>query len=123
MKETHLDEKRSSIEKACKGILKDFEGILKWKWDDRFEALLAEFTLQTQDKVTGILKKHLQNTWDNKTIKNAPDIVKTTSEYFGDLRKGQLLFTTEPENSDQILAVWWPWGDGQSVSVRITIAG
>ena len=45
-----MDEKRSSIEKACKEILKDFEGILKWKWDDWFEALLAEFTLQTQDK-------------------------------------------------------------------------
>jgi len=117
-----LDEKRSSIEKACKEILKDFEGILKWKWDDRFEALLAEFTLQTQDTVTGVLKKHLRNAWDDKTIKKAPDAVKTSSRYFGNLRKGQLLFTTAPEDSDQILAVWWPWGDGQSVSVRITVA-
>ncbi len=118
-----MEEKRHAIEKACKEILKDFEGVLKWKWDDRFEALLTEFTLQVQEKVTNILKRHLHNTWDDKTIKKAPKIVKTGSKYFGNLREGQLLFTTEPENSDQILAVWWPWGDGQSVSVRITITG
>ncbi len=57
--------------------------------------------------------------WDRKTIRNAPDIVKTGAGEFGDMRSGQLLFTSDPKGNMLILAAWWPWGDGEVVSLRI----
>ncbi len=114
-----MEDKQTTIKKVCSELVKDFDGVLDWTWDDRFESLVAEFTLESQDEVVSILGKHLKMKWDKKSIKKAPGIIKTNSQYFGALRKGQLIFTTDPESSNQIVAAWWPWGDGQSVSVRI----
>jgi len=114
-----VSNKKTIIEQACNTIVKDFDGVLDWTWDNRFGALIAEFTKESQDKVISILSKHLTMKWDKKSIKKAPPIIKTNTELFGTLRRGQLFFTTDPETSDHIVAAWWPWGDGQSISVRI----
>ncbi len=116
-----MSSKKAAIEKICKELIKDFADVLTWKWDNRFKALLSEFTTETQDKVLFILEKHFKMTWDNTSIEEAPGIIKTNSKYFGNLRQGQLLFTTSPESSNHIIAAWWPWGDGQSISLRIAI--
>ncbi len=116
-----MDNKKAAVEKTCEEIIKAFDDVLTWKWDNRFEALLSEFTAETQDKVISILEKYLKMTWDNISIEEAPDIIKTNSKYFGNLRQGQLLFTTPPESSNHIIAAWWPWGNGQSISLRIAI--
>ncbi len=116
-----MDNKKEVIEKACEELIKAFDGVLTWKWDDHFEAFLTEFTTETQDNVVSILEKHLNMTWDNASIEGAPGIIKSNAKYFGSLRQGQLLFTTAPESSNHIIAAWWPWGNGQTISVRIAI--
>lgn len=118
-KEANLDDKKAAIENACKELVKDLDDLLDWEWDDRFESLVAEFTTESQEQVVSILEKHLKLTWNDKSIKKAPGVIKANSERFGSLRKGQLMFTTDPESSKHIIAAWWPWGDGKSVSIRI----
>lgn len=114
-----MDDKKATIENACKELVTELDGILDWKWDDRFESLVSEFTMESQKEVVAILEKHLKLKWNDKSIKKAPKTIKANSQRFGSLRKGQLIFTTDPESSTHIIAAWWPWGDGQSVSIRV----
>lgn len=110
---------KSDLKEACGELLADFDGVLSWKWDKNFGAFMAEFSAESQNEVRPILERHLSQKWDSNTIRNAPDTVKTGAGEFGDMRSGQLLFTSDPEGNVLILAAWWPWGDGEVVSVRI----
>lgn len=42
--------------------------------------------------------------WDSDTIRKAPDIVKTNIGHLGDLRRGQMFFTSDPEGNVFIFA-------------------
>ena len=109
----------SDLKEACKELLSDFDGVLSWKWDKNFEALLAEFSVKDQEEISSILERHLSLKWDKDTFRKAPDIIKRNAGHLGDLHKGQMLFTSDSEENMLILAAWWPWGDGEVVSLRI----
>ena len=113
----HLN--KSDLKEVCGELLADFDGVLSWKWDKNFGAFLAEFSAESQDEVRSILERHFSQKWDRKSIRKAPDIVKRGAGEFGDMRSGQLLFTSDPKGNVFILAAWWPWGDGEVVSLRI----
>lgn len=110
---------KSDIKELCKELLDDFDRILSWKWDSGFSALVAEFSADKQDEVRSVLERHLSFKWDRRSIGKAPEKIKTKTGDLGDLRDNQLLFTTDPEGNILIFAAWWPWGNGEVVSVRI----
>ena len=113
------DSNKSGIENDCKELLRAFQGVLEWKWDSRFEAVLAEFRVDHKDRVRAILERYLSITWDSSNIGNAPAIVRTINIHLGNLRSGQLLFTSDPNRDVFIFCAWWPWGDGETISIRI----
>ena len=93
--------------------------VLPWKWDHRFEALLAEFSVEKKDEFRAILERDFSNVWDRSNIREAPDIVQMCNNNFGGLRSGQLLFTTDQSQDVFICGAWWPWGNGETISLRI----
>ncbi|MGP8154578.1 MAG: hypothetical protein ACLQBQ_10670 [Smithella sp.] len=109
----------SRLENDCKELSNAFQDILSWKWDRRFETVLAEFSAVNRDSVRTILNRHLRITWDSLNIGNAPDIVQSISIHFGTLRAGQLLFTSDPDGDAFIFCFWWPWSNGKNISIRI----
>lgn len=112
--------KKSDLEKISRERLNASWGVLSWKWDQRFEAFLSEFSTDKRDEFRSILERDFSNVWDSTNIREAPDIVKMFNNNFGGLRSGQLLFTTDPTSQDVfICGVWWPWGDGRTISLRI----
>ena len=111
--------KMSDLEKISRKLLSASRGVLSWKWDHRFEAFLAEFSVDKRDEFRSILERDFSNVWDSSNIREAPDIVKMCSNRFGGLRSGQLLFTTDPSQDVFICGAWWPWGDGRTISLRI----
>ena len=114
------DLKKSDLESVCKGLLSEFQGMLSWKWDSRFETVLAEFGTDDKDSIRAILERYLGITWDSSTIDNAPDIVQTINGNLGGLMSGQLLFTSDPDRDAFIFCAWWPWGDGKTISIRLS---
>jgi len=80
---------------------------------------LAEFRVDHKDRVRAILERYLSITWDSSNIGNAPAIVRTINIHLGNLRSGQLLFTSDPNRDVFIFCAWWPWGDGETISIRI----
>ncbi len=107
------------IENKCKELFNAFQGVLLWQWDNRFEAVLAEFSVSDKDKIQSILKEHFIMTWDSSNIHKAPDTVQKVNSYLGKLRSGQLLFTSDTGATAYIYCAWWPWGNGKTISIRV----
>jgi hypothetical protein len=116
------DQNRSGLENACRELGGAFQGILSWKWDSRFGAVLAEFGAGKKESIRAVLERYLSVTWDSSNIDKAPDIVREINSHFGGLRAGQMLFTTDPDREPLIFCAWWPWGNGKTISLRIASA-
>ena len=110
------------LENDCRELLRGFQGVLSWKWDSRFEAVLAEFGVDKKDSIRAILEGYLKITWDSSNMDNAPDIVRKINSHLGGLREKQLLFTSDSNRDAFIFCAWWPWGDGKTISIRIAPA-
>jgi hypothetical protein len=111
--------KKAKLEDHCKELMNSFEGALLWKWDSRFNTVLAEFDVVRQDNVREILERHLDFVWDRSNISNAHRSVKKVNSHLGSLRKGQMLFTSDPSRMAYIYCAWWPWGNGSTISIRM----
>jgi len=111
--------KKADLEKICRKFLSASWGFFAWKWDHRFEALLAEFSAVDEDEVRAVLERDLSMVWNSSNIREAPDIVQISAGIFGGLRSGQLLFTSDPSRDVFIFGAWWPWGNGETISLRI----
>jgi hypothetical protein len=112
-----IDERE--LTKSCEKLLAELHGVVTWKWDERFNALLAEVASADQEKILAVLEQHLEQQWDVKNIVKAPAAIKAKAGFFSDLRPNQLLFTSSPTGQAFVLAAWWPWGDGKVISVRL----
>lgn len=110
---------KSGIENRCNKISSALQGVVSWKWDDRFETVLAEFDVDNEDSVRAILERNLVTTWDSSNIDNAPDAVRRVNDNFSGLMSGQFLFTSDPERNIFVFCAWWPWGSGKTISIRI----
>ena len=76
---------KESLENICKQLTLAFEGVLSWKWDSRFETILAEFAADNKKRIRSTLEQYLAHTWDSSTVPNAPAIVQTVTNRLGGL--------------------------------------
>jgi hypothetical protein len=107
------------LDNICKELLSAFQGMLSWKWDSRFETVLAEFDVNDKNRVRAILDRYFRSTWDSANINKAPRTVIKVNTYLGKLRSGQMLFTSDTTRSEYIYCAWWPWDNGRTISIRI----
>jgi hypothetical protein len=104
-----LDPNESDLKNICRELSGSFHGDLSWKWDSRFEIVLAEFSVDNKGSIRSILERYLSIVWDSSNIGKAPDTVQMIASHLGGLRSGQLLFASDP-NQDAFLFV--PGGPG-----------
>ncbi|MFH1623813.1 MAG: hypothetical protein ABID54_01490 [Pseudomonadota bacterium] len=116
------DLNRSDIENICREIFGAFQGMLSWRWDSRFEAVLAEFGGDVKDRVRETLERYLSFTWHSANIEQSPDAVRMINSHLGGLRIGQLFFTSDPNQDVFVFGSWWPWGDGKTISIRVALS-
>jgi hypothetical protein len=107
------------IEDICLKLSAAFQGVLSWKWDKRFETVLAEFAVNVKDKIRADLEQHLSSVFDSANVGNGSELVRAVDDRFGGLWPGQVLFTSDPNRDALVYCTWWPWGDGKAISLRI----
>jgi hypothetical protein len=84
--------------------------------------MLATFGVDEADRVERLLDRHLTARWDSASIDDAPPRTQEVAKQIG-VREGQLLFVADNGDGDPVLfAAWWPWGNGETVSLRIGLA-
>ncbi len=111
--------KALEIEKLCRALVNDFDGQVSWSWDNRFNAVLAEFSVDKKGSFREILDRHFSTSWDSARIGDAPDRVRSISGGLGGLMAGQLLFIADPAEGVIVFCAWWPWGNEKTISLRI----
>jgi len=116
------DLKTAGAEQICRELAQAFHGTLGWKWDRRFETVLAEFGVEAKDDIRATLNRFLGNLWDSSSVGNAPGGVRAIDDRLGGLWPGQMLFTSDAQQESLVFCCWWPWGDGKSISIRVGLS-
>ncbi len=95
---------------------------LKWRWEDKMSALLAEFSWEKKERILVQLRELFSEEWNKKSIKKAPKALKEELGQLAQLNKEQLVFTRPATEELPALAmIWWPWGHGATYSMRIKV--
>jgi hypothetical protein len=61
----------------------------------------------------------LTTSWTEATLATAPAPIKALADACGGLRAAQLLLWGGGVDAPGAFGLWWPWGDGTTVSLRI----
>jgi hypothetical protein len=95
-----------------------------WSWDGRFSCASSSFGAEHEAKArAAIVAGSLGTEWTMTTLAEAPPAVRDLAARTGGLRAGQLLFTGAELGPTFVFGLWWPWGNGSTISLRIGLAG
>jgi hypothetical protein len=91
----------------------------KWEWDGRLNCALSTVTKADEVRARGALTAVLPNVWTADTVREAPALIRQIGARTGGVLPRQLVFSVELPEGVFVYGLWWPWGSGASVSVRI----
>jgi len=95
----------------------------EWTWDHRFKCITSSLGSEASTELRRLLEPFVPSVWTPETFPTAPPEVQALRERCGDVRPGQLLLTGPVLAGMVPFGMWWPWGDGSKVSVRLGVAG
>ncbi|HVJ89462.1 MAG TPA: hypothetical protein VM580_06630 [Labilithrix sp.] len=93
-----------------------------WSWDPRLLCVTSSFTTEQEPAARTATQMALQNEWTTATLVRAPQLLREVVDRAGGIRQGQLALSTGPINGLLVYGLWWPWGDGETVSLRVGLA-
>ncbi len=107
------------FKKICGQVLIEVSLAYRWQWDENLNVALVSFDKEREEAVLSALSTGFDQDWDFSTIAGAPEPI---SEFFGTsfgLFPGQKVFSCDNGSGLILLALWWPWGNGDKISLRI----
>jgi hypothetical protein len=93
-----------------------------WSWDPRLVCVTSSFTTEQEPQARSATQIALQQEWTPQTIAGSPAQLRDVVERCGGVRQGQLVLSTGPTNGLLLFGLWWPWGDAETVSLRVGLA-
>lgn len=93
-----------------------------WSWDPRLLCVTSSFTTEQEPAARKATQLALHNEWTSGMIVRAPQQLRDVVERAGGIRQGQVALSTGPINGLLVYGLWWPWGDGETVSLRVGLA-
>lgn len=108
------------IIKTCPLIKEAIPTSSKWEMDERLLAALVVFQKEDTEAIRKALETVFERQHDSSSIKKGSDSDKALAESLFGISGNQLLFILD--DGDLVLfGAWWPWGDGNKISLRIGI--
>lgn len=93
-----------------------------WSWDPRLLCVTSSFTVEQEPAAHKATRMALQHEWTTATLARAPQQLRETVDRAGGIRQGQVALSTGPINGLLVYGLWWPWGDAETVSLRVGLA-
>jgi hypothetical protein len=90
-----------------------------WSYDRRLRCVASSIPTSLEPAARAAMTEVLPTSWSAQTLANAPETVRKTVEACGGVRSSQLLFWGGEPGAPGAFGLWWPWGDGTTVSLRI----
>jgi hypothetical protein len=114
------------------GVLRDRWPSQAWTYDRRLRCVSSSFGLSEEAAALAAVADVLPSSWNVETIDGAPADVRSVCEACGGLRPGQKISWgggsgggaaggggVGGATAPGAFALWWPWADGATLSVRI----
>jgi len=92
-----------------------------WSWDGRLSCVASAFAVEQTNEANSALTPTFPNKWTHRTLPSAPPLVQQVAERSGGVRSDQLIYATNPNAGAIVYALWWPWGDDTTITLRIGI--
>ncbi len=89
-----------------------------WEWDGRFSTVASSFEAAQEPAVRASAVLAFPRGWTAKSIDTAPPEFRALAERTG-LRAGQRLLAGDELACASLFGLWWPWGGGQKITLRI----
>lgn len=94
-----------------------------WSWDYRFNCVASSFHVDLTTECERAVLAIFPDEYSQRTITKAPEHIQELAEEVGGIRADQRIFTM-PSNARLVpYAMWWPWGDEITISLRVGLAG
>jgi hypothetical protein len=93
-----------------------------WIYDRRLKCVASSIPMtneRIQSEARAAIAEVLPRSFNAESMRDAPEEVRTLAERCGGLRSSQLLFWGGGLGEPGAFGLWWPWGDGTTVSLRI----
>lgn len=94
-----------------------------WTWDARFCTIAASFARGDEPKARASAMTAFPRGWTAKSLETAPAEMRALAERTGGLRSGQRLLAGDELINPNLFGLWWPWSGGETITLRIGIAG
>lgn len=107
------------LESPCRAIAEATRDILSWEFDPRFRAAVAAFPSADKDRVLAGLEAGFETHWTRADIAGAPARAVELVDRVGGIREGQLLLAANAGSDPILFGLWWPWGTGETISIRV----
>jgi hypothetical protein len=89
-----------------------------WTWDGRLEMVSGAVSGADIERGRAVAHNALPHAFDPATLATAPEAVRTIVDQSGGLRGNQLALCDDTA-APRAIGLWWPWGGGGTVSLRI----
>jgi hypothetical protein len=90
-----------------------------WTWDARFNVVAASFAAELEPAVRTSAMHAFPRGWTLKTIDTAPATLRALVDRTGGLRARQRLLGGDELIAPSLFGLWWPWGGGDKITLRI----
>jgi hypothetical protein len=94
-----------------------------WSWDARQSCVASSFSADLETAAKAAAMAALPRQWTPRTLDRAPPTLRELAERTGGLREGQMLLATAGLGAAFAYGLWWPWGDGITISARVGLGG
>lgn len=110
---------RQKFGDICANISLNVPSQCTWCWDEVFDTALVVFDRGDMDLVYIPMTQEFEAQWDIASIDKAPPHFSSYFKRVFGIVPGQKLFTASDADGAILFAVWWPWGNGAKISLRV----
>lgn len=90
-----------------------------WTYDRRLRCVSSSIPMSDEPAARAAIALALPVTYTADSLAAAPQGVRTLAEGCGGVRASQQLLWGGAPDGPGAFGLWWPWGDGTTVSLRI----
>jgi hypothetical protein len=90
-----------------------------WSWDARLSCVASSFDGDAAEQARAAALRALPMVWTERTLPDAPAVIREIGDRSGGVRAGQLIFAGDTEMSAVPYGLWWPWGNEATISLRV----
>jgi len=92
-----------------------------WSWDARFACPTAIVEGDERTATLALIRRELPNVYDHIRAPTLPAPVAEIVGATGGLRAGQFIIIDDGRNGIYRFALWWPWTNGITASIRLGV--